>query len=272
MFRYTFILIGVVVIAAGCASVQERQAFLVWQEESRKRVENHAGDTQLPELDESATLDEFVLYALLNNPGLAAAFDRWKAALEKVAPARTLPDPRFTYANFIREVETRVGAQEHRFGVAQNFPWFGKLDLREEIALQTAHAEHQRYEAAKLALIFRVKKIYYEYCYLSQTIEIKKENVALLSYMESVARSKYKSGTGLQSAIIRTQVELGTLEDRLRSLQDLMTPVAAKLYIALNRPARTPVPAPEAMALPGEKNMISLMRIYCLCCAQKTPI
>ena len=90
MFRYTFVLIGIVVIAAGCASVRERQAFSVWQEESRKRVENDAGDVHLPELDENSTLDDYVLYALLNNPGLAAAFDRWKAALEKVAPARAL--------------------------------------------------------------------------------------------------------------------------------------------------------------------------------------
>jgi outer membrane protein TolC len=265
MFPYTFALIGIFVLAAGCASVKERQAFSVWKEESRKWSEKVDGDAHLPKLDESSMLDDYVLYALLNNPGLAAHFDRWKAALEKVAPARTLPDPRFTYANFIREVETRVGAQQHKFGLAQSFPWFGKLDLREEVALLAAHAERQRYEAAKLALIFRVKKIYYEYCYLGQAMAITKDNVTLLSYMESVARTKYKSGTGLQSAIIRTQVELGKLEDRFRSLQDLMMPVAAKLNIALNRPSRMPVPVPKA--LPGEKendllheNLLSLLR------------
>jgi cobalt-zinc-cadmium efflux system outer membrane protein len=265
MSRYSFVLFGIFVLTAGCASIQEKQAFSAWEEESRKWAENEAGDTRLPELDENAALDDYVLYALLNNPGLAADFDRWKAALEKVAPARTLPDPRFTYSNFIREVETRVGAQQHKFGLAQNFPWFGKLDLRGEIALQAAHAERQRYEAAKLALIFRVKKIYYEYCYLGQAMDITRDNVTLLSYMESVARTKYKSGAGLQSAILRIQVELGKLEDRLRSLQDLLIPVVAKLNIALNRPSHMPVPLPKALPEKKEQdlsheNLLSLLR------------
>jgi cobalt-zinc-cadmium efflux system outer membrane protein len=265
MSRYSFVLFGIFVLAAGCASIQEKQAFSAWEEESRKWAENEAGDTHLPELDENAALDDYVLYALLNNPGLAADFDRWKAALEKVAPARTLPDPRFTYSNFIREVETRVGAQQHKFGLAQSFPWFGKLDLRGEIALQSAHAERQRYEAAKLALILRVKKIYYEYCYLGQAMDITRDNVTLLSYMESVARTKYKSGTGLQSAILRTQVELGKLEDRLRSLQDLLIPVVAKLNIALNRPSHMPVPLPKTLPEKKEQDLshedlLSLLR------------
>lgn len=264
MIRNTFMLISIVVFATSCATVQERQALSEWNKEARKWTSGDPEDVRLPELNEDAPLDDYILYALLNNPGLRAAFDRWKAALDKVAPARTLPDPRFTYANYIREVETRVGAQEQKFGLAQKFPWFGKLDLHGEIALQMAHAEHQRYEAAKLDLIFRVKKIHYEYYYLDRAIEITNDNVALLTYMESVARTKYKSGAGLQSAVIKVQVELGKLEDRLQSLQDLIRPVAAKLNMALNRPPYMPIPLPKA--LPEEEyelmdeEVFSLMR------------
>ncbi|MBW1850497.1 MAG: TolC family protein, partial [Deltaproteobacteria bacterium] len=219
-------------------------------------------DAHLPELNENASLDDYVLYAMLNNPGLRAAFDRWKAALEKMAPARTLPDPRFTYANYIKEVETRVGAQEHKFGLAQTFPWFGKLDLRGEMVLQAAQAEHQRYEAAKLDLIFRVKNIYYEYGYLAQAINIAKDNVTLLTHFESVARAKYRGGAGLQSAVIKVQVELGKLEDRLRSLQDLTRPIVAKLNFFLNRPSHLPLPLPKA--LPAEKHDVADKELFSL--------
>jgi hypothetical protein len=36
-------------------------------------------------------------YAALNNPGLEAAFNRWRAALERAPQASALPDPRFNY-------------------------------------------------------------------------------------------------------------------------------------------------------------------------------
>jgi outer membrane protein TolC len=206
---------------------------------------------RLPELNDSASLDDFVLYAMLNNSGLRAAYDRWKAALDQVGPSKALPDPRFTYANYIREVETRVGAQEHKFGLAQSFPWFGKLDLQGDMALQEAHAQGQSYEAAKRELMYRVKSIYYEYAYLAESIDITKDNLILLTYLEGVAQTKYKSGAGLQSAVIKAQVELGKLEDRLYSLQDLMRAVAAKLNIALNRPSHMPLPVPKN--LPQEK-------------------
>ncbi len=247
IIRNAFTLMSFFLLATGCATVEERQALSDWKEEGRKWTVSDSTDVHLPELNESASLDDYILYAMINNPGLHAAFDRWKAALEKVTPARTLPDPRFTYANYIKEVETRVGPQEHRFGLTQTFPWFGKLDLGGEMALQAANAEAQRYEAVKLDLINRVKKIYYEYCYLAEAINIANDNVTLLIYLESVARMKYKSGSGLQSAVIKAQVELGKLEDRLRSLQDLVRPVVAKLNMALNRPLHMPLPIPKAL-------------------------
>lgn len=240
-------LIIVFIFAAGCTTVKEKEAFSQWNEEHRKFAGNVVKEANLPELKENATLEDYLLYALLNNPGLQAAFDRWKAALEKVAPARTLPDPRFTYANYIKEVETRVGEQEQKFGLTQTFPWFGKLDLRGEIALQIANAEHQRYEAEKLNLIYRVKRIYYEYAYLAQAVAIAKYNATLLSHLESVARAKYRGGAGLQSAVIKAQVELGKLEDRLRSLQYLMRPIMVKLNTALNRPSYMALPAPKEL-------------------------
>ncbi len=240
-------IIVAIFLLSGCATVQERQAVSDWNKEQIKYAGNGEEEVNLPELEKDATLEDYVQFALLNNPGLRAAFERWKASLERVVPARTLPDPRFSYANYIKEVETRVGAQEQKFGLAQTFPWFGKLDLRGEMALQVAHAEHQRYEAVKLNLIYRVKRIYYEYIYLAQAVDIASDNAILLTHLESVARAKYKGGAGLQSAVIKSQVELGKLEDRLHSLQDLMRPISVKLNIALNRPSHMALPAPKDM-------------------------
>jgi len=201
----------------------------------------------LPKLTEESEVGDFLAYAALSNPELEAAFNRWKAALYRVPQVRALPDPRFNYAYFIRSVETRTGPQQQKFGLAQTFPWFGKLSLRGDVALEAANAEQRRYESAKLALFYRVKTAYFELAYLGQAIAITKENIALVTYLEEVARTQYKAGLARarHSDIIRAQVELGKLEDRLRTLKDLEGPLRAKLNAAMNRPPDAPLPWPK---------------------------
>jgi cobalt-zinc-cadmium efflux system outer membrane protein len=225
-------------------------------------MDSQSGDTPHSGMENS--LDDYIRIGLLNNPGLKASFEKWQAALEKVEPAKTLPDPRFTYANYIEEVETRVGAQKNNFGLSQTFPWFGKLDLKGEIANQEANAAKEQYETEKIKLIARIKKIYHEYSYLAQAIKITKDNIALVSNFEGVANAKYKSGVGLQNAVIKTQVELGKLEDRLSSLKDSIRPIGAKLNIAMNRPSNIPLPLPEKISENKlrltDQELMSLMR------------
>jgi cobalt-zinc-cadmium efflux system outer membrane protein len=210
---------------------------------------------ELPTLDEESTLADYLAYAALNNPGLEAAFNRWKAALERVPQVRSLPDPRFNYGYFIQEVETRVGPQRHRFGLSQMFPWFGKLALQGDVALEAANAERQRYEAAKLDLFYQVKRAYFEYYYLGRAIAVTEENIQLLTYLEAVARTKYTAGAPTHAAVIKAQVELGKLEDQLRGLRDFVGPVVAELNAALNRPSDASLPLPAS--IPEDKVALS---------------
>ncbi len=205
----------------------------------------------LPELSKEPTLAEYLTYAALNNPGLEAAFNRWKAALQKVPQVRSLADPRFSYRYFIEQVETRVGPQRQSFGLSQTFPWFGTLELRGDVALEAAKAARQRYEAQKLRLFYRVKNAYYEYYYLARAIAIVRENRNLVKYFEQVVRIRYQAAAAAHLDTFRAQVELGKLEDRLRTLIDLRGPIVARLNAALSRPTEAELPWPTS--IPEEK-------------------
>ncbi|MCF7973589.1 MAG: TolC family protein [Phycisphaerae bacterium] len=195
-------------------------------------------------LDDAATLQDYLAYAARNNPGLEAAFNQWKAALERVPQVRALPDPKFEYKYFIEEVETRVGPQKQSFGLMQAFPWFGKLDLAADAAGQGALAAQQRYEAAKQKLFFEVKDAFYEYAYLAQAVKITQDNVDLVKHLESVALSRYQASAASHPAVIRAQVEWGKLDDRHRTLEALQGPLTVRLNAALNRPVQAPLPWP----------------------------
>ncbi|MBW8014668.1 MAG: TolC family protein [Planctomycetes bacterium] len=249
------------VFISGCVS-REDQAYNAWQRQMTSaygdtvaRTISYAGTTaqsdndtataSRPELTSTSGLSDYLAYAALNNPGLEAAFNRWKAALEQIPQVKALQDPKFNYKYFIEEVETRVGPQKQSFGISQAFPWFGKLSLRGDIAAEAANAAKQRYESAKLKLFFDVKDVYYEYYYLSKSIAITQENVNLIKHLESVARSRYKAAAGGHPDVIRAQVEMGKLQDRYQTQLDLKAPVIARLNAALNRPVGAEVPAPS---------------------------
>lgn len=235
----------------GCATTAERNR--TGSADSTERpgeriFEGELVSEELPELTEKSTLADYLTYAALNNPGLRAAFHRWKAALERVPQMESLPDPRFNYAYFIREVETRVGPQEQKFGLSQMFPWFGKLDLRGDVAMEAANAERAHYDAAELSLFYQVKNAYYEYYYLARAVAVTRENADLVSSLEKVLRTMYRAGRTTNANLIRAQVELGKLEDRVRSLEDLRTPVVARLNAALSRPPEAPLPEPKEIS------------------------
>ena len=242
----------------GCVSPQEQQAFEGWssveldqaQVESDNLAVVQKSTNYLPRVvfADNTTLDDYLAYAAIHNPGLEAAFNRWKAAIERISQVRALPDPRFNYRYFIENVETRVGPQEHGFGLSQAFPWFGKLELRAGVAEEAARAAHAQYEARKLHLFYRVKKAYYEYYYLARAIAVVKENRDLVKYLEEVARTRFKTAEARHPDVIRAQVELGKLDDRLRTLEDLSGPMAARLNALLNRPIDAHLPSPRQIA------------------------
>ena len=196
----------------------------------------------------TAGLGQWLLRAERQNPGLEAAFYQWKAAVERIPQVRALPDPRLNYAYFLRNVETRVGPQQHGFMISQTFPWFGKLATRGDAALEAARSAERHYEALRLQLFFAVSREYAELYYLDRATRITDENLELLSHWEEVARAKFRAGTGTHAAVVQAQVEMGVLTDRLRTQRDERNAVLADLNVLLSRPADAPVVTPDGLA------------------------
>ncbi len=204
-----------------------------------------ASDEKDLALADDAGLSDYLAAAALNNPGLESAYYRWQAALEKVPRMRSLPDPRLDYAYFIREVETRVGPQKQRFSLSQTFPWFGKLQLRRDIAAEGANAERERYEMAKLALFYRVTSAYSEYYYLARAVAVSEEHVRLMKQWVNVAGTRYQAANAPFGDVIRAELELEKLEDRLAGEIDLRSALSAKLAAAIGTPSGRILPWPN---------------------------
>jgi len=147
-----------------------------------------------------------------------------------------LPEPKLTYRYFVNEVETRVGPQEHGIGLSQTLPWFGKRGLQGDAATEAARAAQEGIASIQNTVIAEVANAYYELFYLGRSIEIIRGNRDLVLHLERVARARYGAGAATHADVIRAQVELGTIENRLGSLEDRRAPLFARLNALLNRP------------------------------------
>lgn len=201
----------------------------------------------LGSIKEDAALDDYVRIGLRNNPGLRAAFYKWKASFNKIAQAFSLPDPQVTFTEYIESVETRVGPQERAYSVRQKIPLPDKLWIRKNKTFKASEAEYYNFEKMRLDLIYKITDAYYEYAYLSKAILLMEENIKLLKNFENVAQAKYKSGLTQNQDLLKVQVELGKLENDLLSLQDLRSTLVSRLNALMNLPESTSLPWPEEL-------------------------
>lgn len=76
--------------------------------------------SRIPDANSLVGIEDYLRYAAFNNASLKGSFQSWKAAVEAITQAKSLPDPKFNYGYFIREVETRAGPQRQKFDIMQN--------------------------------------------------------------------------------------------------------------------------------------------------------
>jgi len=101
------------------------------------------------------TLDDYLIQAAENNPGLKASYARYQATAERVNQPG-LPDPELQAGFFFEPMERYMGNQTADFRLMQMFPWFGMIGTQKEEANQMAKAQYQLFLEEKNQLFFQV--------------------------------------------------------------------------------------------------------------------
>lgn len=189
-------------------------------------------------------LQSYLSQALATNPQLEAFEQRYRAAMQRIPQASSLPDPMLQITTFVESVQTRTGPQENTFMLSQKIPWFGKLNSREDAASAEAEAVWFAYQNQKLMLARAVAMNFYEYGYLKEAIRLTRENRDLLQYLEPIVEEKVRAGADL-NALLRLKVEIGKVDDRFKTLEQQRIAQSAKLSELLALPENSVLPLPE---------------------------
>lgn len=204
-------------------------------------------------------LDSYLVYAIENNPLIEASRVRIKTQQEVIKLSKKIPDPKITAAYFINEVETRVGPQRAKVGLSQMLPWPGKLISKSRIQGSLYEVSEEKVSEVTSRVLASVRSLYAKLYLTGQSIRISEENLKLLKQLEPVLMVKYSTGTIKQAALIKIQVEMSLIEDKINSLNSKGIIEKEKLRSLLNISNEVDIPFPDKLPhLKVEKQMNSL--------------
>lgn len=183
---------------------------------------------ELPTLNTNAPLDDFLRYAMLNQPQVEAAYYEWAAAVERITRERSLPDPRLTFESDIADMVSSVMP-----GLMMEFPGPGKLRLRANVAAQEAQMKYFAFETAALESAASLKRAYYQLHFLDEKIRITRQTSQLVEELELIARKQQEVGKVTLQDVLRAQIEESRLQTELANLDDSRNPLLAQFKGAL---------------------------------------
>ena len=199
--------------------------------------------------DEKTILVELIREALDRNPQLQAAKDEWLASLQAVPQAKSLPDPMLSYSYFGQSIETRLGPQRNKISLSQKLPFFGKLSLKGKIAETTASVFKEQYKAVEADIVLKVKTAYLSLYWFDEALDINKEEREVLKRLAKIAEKKYETGDASQQDVLKAQLEISRITDKILLLEQGRRSVVAELNALLNRPPDLRLGKPEDISL-----------------------
>jgi outer membrane protein TolC len=191
-------------------------------------------------------LDDAVSTALAQNPAVQAARYAAEAERLKVPQARSLPEPSLGigWMGNITPFSVQQGDPSSYRGVSamQTIPYPGKLRLRGEIASQDAGAAQTGVETIQRQIATEVRAAFYDYWYYDRALETTQKNKDLLDELAQIAESRYRVGKGIQQDILKSQVEVSMLLQKLTVLEQQRATAQAQLNALLGNPPDTALP------------------------------
>lgn len=215
---------------------------------------------------QEVTVQQLAAIALARNPAIKSAAERFQAQQARTPQARSLPDPMVAggWMGNITPFKVMDGDPSSYRGltVSQEFPYPGKLALRGKIADRQAEAGRWEYEQTERQVVAEVKAAYYAYFYDTRAIEITQKNKDLLQKLESIAEARYRVGKGIQQDVLRAQIEVARIDQRLIVLRQEEHTAQARLNTLLYRDPESPLPLPAPFK-PADFQL-SLDQLYAL--------
>jgi len=212
-----------------------------------------------------ATVDELIAIARRMNPDLQVAALEAEAAAAKVEGAGSLADPKVQVVvmdwprNQPGYFPTNpAGGTTKKVYLTQELPFWGKRDLKKEIAEANARKAGVLRRLVETELVAKIKVAYAEYHSAHLTIDLAQNLRARMDTLARVAGARYAEALGRQQDVTRAEVEKAALDAEIARMEGERHKARVKINRLIGRdlqdplveaPAPRPVPKMETLDL-----------------------
>lgn len=181
------------------------------------------------------TLEQAIRIAQSNDPWLESNEYRQQAISAQSTAAGSLPDPMVSISVANLPVDSFDFSQEAmtqlKFGVTQALPRGDSLELSQKRLQQLSQEFPLQRQNRKAQVKAAISQLWLEIFLTARTIELIEQDRPLFEQLAETASINYSSAMGQtsQQDVIRAQVELTRLDDRLSQLRQQLTSKKAQL-------------------------------------------
>lgn len=229
----TITMAALVSLAAGCAQMGSRHAATARDDQLAKAAyhpEERVATVALPpapdpmappaEFSGPQPMDVYIRRALAENRTVQAAYHNVQSLRYRIPQVTALEDP--VAANTIFPIPSvapqysLMGYNPYNLTLAQQFPWFGTLRLRGEVADRDVRVALAELAAAQLDAVAAVKRAYLDLHAGETSAALLAETREVLEDFRAIARSRVPVG-GSQQDVIRAGTLISELDRALAS-------------------------------------------------------
>ncbi|MCS6925243.1 MAG: TolC family protein [Candidatus Binatia bacterium] len=192
------------------------------------------------------SLEAVLAYARAHNPAIQAARQRLRAAQQVPAQVSAYDDPMVMWESWNTPENFRLDRADHNIlRLSQKIPFPGKRRLQGVIAAKDAERAEEELRAAELDAVVQVKQAYYELWLVYRNLQVYSRDKELVAQFARIAEQKYAVGLVSQPDVLRAQVELTRLINRVTTETLALGKAQARLNTLLSRPPEAPLGIPQ---------------------------
>src|SRR5918999_5207586 len=197
-------------------------------------------------IGEVLTLEAVLAYAQERNPAIKAARSRLLAAQKVPAQVSAYEDPMVTWESWNAPESFQLNeADNNIFRLSQKIPFPGKLRLKGEIASKEAERMVAGLKITEIDIVAQLKKAYYDLWLVYQNLEVYYRDQELVTQFARITEQKYAVGQVSQPDVLRAQVEVTRLINRVTTERLTLGKVQAQLNALMSRPPEAPLGKPQ---------------------------
>jgi len=201
------------------------------------------------------SLSQAVRTVLAVHPELEALRLQAEAVGEEREQAMTPPEPMLSFGlmDMTNAGSDWTDAAEKRVTLEQKIPWYGKRELRRQIADRKYEGAGHALAAQALRLQRETKEAFHSLYAIRRTLAVTRADEQVIQRIADLAEALYATGKRSQNDFIRAEAEKTVLRQSLIELDAQEAVLGATLNVLMNRPPEHPVetllPPPEWPAL-----------------------